>query len=544
LINEKQFPNNTIFISLYCDEAEMANPLGSKSGKHKLMNFYYSILDMPSHFQSSMLNLPLLISVKGEDFKSSSSNSILKFIVDELKELWDKGISFKIDEKVNHVKVCLSQICGDNLGLHALLGFSEGFTANFPCRRCKMHRKDCQTSFQNDTNKLRNRANYEEDCNKNSLSLTGINFKSVLNELPYLHVTENFVFDIMHDVLEGVGPDLLLHVINHCIKQKYFTVNNINYRLDSFNFGRHFKTSKPSQIKASHLKGDNKIGQSASQMLCFLLHFPLLVADSVPDDDENWNLYLLFVEIVTILLSNSITKGGIVYLNSLIEEYCSRYQQNFKKTLKPKHHHLLHYAEAMQKIGPLRQFWSMSFEAKHKFFKTSAHSICNFKNISKSLSYRHQLARAFHLLSVDIFTPCMFEIINYDYVKVNSLPHPTKVAEFFSLEDDSKIKVSDLVVHNGCEYKTGCFVLISFCSKFPVFGKVVSIILENDDCNLCIEEVSGCFNEKFACYSLESTNVVKIIDINTIQFYLPLYSTTSFQLNCREEYIVLPVKYV
>lgn len=43
---------DVIFINLYYDDAEVANPLGSKSGKHKLANFYISIIDLPEHYQS------------------------------------------------------------------------------------------------------------------------------------------------------------------------------------------------------------------------------------------------------------------------------------------------------------------------------------------------------------------------------------------------------------------------------------------------------------------------------------------------------------
>lgn len=507
LFNEKVYPKETVFINLYCDEAEMANPLGSKAGKHKLMNFYSSFLDLPAHFQASISNIPLLASLKSEDFKSSSANNILKFIIDELKELWENGITFTVDGKQHNVKISLSQICGDNLGLHALLGFSEGFTANYPCRRCKMHRTECQISIYADIRKLRNQENYDHDCEVNKLSLTGINFESVANQLPYFHVTDNFVFDIMHDILEGVGPDLLVHLINHCISLKYFGLDKLNYRIESFNYGHHFKTSKPSQIKLLYLKTDNKIGQSASQMLCLLICFPLLVIDCIPSNDDTWNLFLLFLEILNILLATKLTDGGLVYLNSLISEFCMRYQKNFSRTLKPKHHHLLHYVEAMQKIGPLRPFWSMTFESKHKFFKTTAHSICNFKNISKSLAYRHQLARSFNLLSIQEFSPSS-------------------------------------VIHDGCEYRVGCFVLLEYCTKYPKFGKVSSIILENEDCNLCVVEVIGNFNEKLNSYTLGIEGSARIIDINNIQFYLPLYALESFELLRKTEYIVLPIKFV
>lgn len=36
-------------------------------------------------------------------------------------------------------------------------------------------------------------------------SCFGIKHNSILNSLSYLNVSDNFVFDIMHDIVEGVG---------------------------------------------------------------------------------------------------------------------------------------------------------------------------------------------------------------------------------------------------------------------------------------------------------------------------------------------------
>lgn len=129
------------------------------------------------------------------------------------------------------------------------------------------------------------------------------------------------------------------------------------------------------------MKGETLTGQNASQSLCLLLFLPLIIGDLIPYLDKVWEFYLSFIEILNILLSHEISEGGREYLNSLISEFLSQYQIVFGRKLKPKHHHLTHYASAIQAIGPLRNFWAMTFEARHKFFKTAAHVICNFKNI-------------------------------------------------------------------------------------------------------------------------------------------------------------------
>ena len=42
------------------------------------------------------------------------------------------------------------------------------------------------------------------------------------------------------------------------------------------------------------------------------------------------------------------------------------------------------------RCGPLRHMWCMRYEAKHHHFKQLARVIGNFKNIAKTLAYRHQ----------------------------------------------------------------------------------------------------------------------------------------------------------
>ena len=59
---------------------------------------------------------------------------------------------------------------------------------------------------------------------------------------------------------------------------------------------------------------------------------------------------------------------------------------------------MLHYPRAIQKLGPLVQFWAMRFEAKHNFFKRVSHVTCNFRNICKTMAFRHQIVQCYNLL--------------------------------------------------------------------------------------------------------------------------------------------------
>lgn len=47
-------------------------------------------------------------------------------------------------------------------------------------------------------------------------------------------------------------------------------------------------------------------------------------------------------------------------------------------------------------FGPLSKLWCMRFEANHNPFKRLAHVVCNFKNVSKTLAFKHQIQQMYH----------------------------------------------------------------------------------------------------------------------------------------------------
>lgn len=78
---------------------------------------------------------------------------------------------------------------------------------------------------------------------------------------------------------------------------------------------------------------------------------------------------------------------------------------------------MIHYPSSIRKIGPLLHMWSMRFEAKHKLFKDY---LKNFKNITKSLVKKHQMAIAYHWET--------FNLKQYEYGPMKS----------FSLKDENE----------------------------------------------------------------------------------------------------------
>jgi len=83
-------------------------------------------------------------------------------------------------------------------------------------------------------------------------------------------------------------------------------------------------------------------------MLCFVKYFGVVIGDLIPVDNEFWQLYILLREILDIVLSKTLAKGTASLLNHLIYEHNKLYIKLKEDNLKPKFHHLLHYATVFE----------------------------------------------------------------------------------------------------------------------------------------------------------------------------------------------------
>lgn len=182
-------------------------------------------------------------------------------------------------------------------------------------------------------------------------------------------VTAHVVVDVMHDVLKGVAQYELKLLFEYLAKD-FISSESILLRI----YG-------PTRI---NMQG-NGLGLNASQTMCLLKNITLIFGFVVSEENNHWNLLLLLLDIVKIVFSPSITEVMTVYFRFLIEEHHKSFKELYPThNLIPKHHLMIHYPGVIQKIGPLIHVWTMRYEAKHTFFKSS---IKNFKNVTKSASW-------------------------------------------------------------------------------------------------------------------------------------------------------------
>ena len=163
------------------------------------------------------------------------------------------------------------------------------------------------------------------------------------------------------------------------IRQRWFSLKQVNKRIDSFKYFLKDRRDKPCTIPN---KSKRFVG-GAWKIFNFLRLFPLIIEDKIQNiDNEVWQSLLLLTEIVEITCASEIRLSCLSYLDQLICQYLSLKRKLFSLVpLHPKHHFVRHYPYLILEFGPLIKVWTMRFESKRTFFKRAIRYLDNFINV-------------------------------------------------------------------------------------------------------------------------------------------------------------------
>lgn len=142
--------------------------------------------------------------------------------MEEIRCIERDGIPVDIPNFHVAVRFTVIQVVGDNLGLNAILDYTESFTGNYVCQWHKASRDVLRVH------------SHEAALHTADPSKTGLKRDSILNSLSFFLVRVHVAPDIMHDVLEGVGPYEVKLVLNSLIEQKHLTLDKLHYRITNF----------------------------------------------------------------------------------------------------------------------------------------------------------------------------------------------------------------------------------------------------------------------------------------------------------------------
>ncbi|CAB4035128.1 Hypothetical predicted protein, partial [Paramuricea clavata] len=488
----------SIVLHGYFDEFQLTNPLGSKTKTHKLGGFYFILSNLRPCYRSRINSIQLFALCKVPLIKKYGIDKILQPFMDDVKCLEsDHGITVEVDNVKNVFRGSIGPFSSDNLGSHAIGGYTESFNCLRICRFCMATKEDIQTkNLLIDTNvsafpaqpiKTHNQNHgrgHKRHCNlvENNPSFSsvyGVKRDSILNQSKFFHVVDGLDLDPMHDQLEGVLPlELKMLLFKYIQSDKMVTLTTINERIASFDYGLADATNKPSPLKDQVFSSNSaSISQTASQMWCLARMFPLLVGDIVPHGDKNWENFLRLLQIEEIVFAPKLSAELASYLGILVQEYLETFADLYDRTIIPKQHYMVHYPRQILRRGPLVRNWAMRFEAKHSYFKNVAGIVNNFKNIDLSLARRHQALQAYLLQGKpgSLTKP----LLEHGPGRVASEGNISVINRLSSIssQTQSSLSICPWIRFNGTRYAVGCVIVIELEHSEPVFGKVMQIIV-------------------------------------------------------------------
>ncbi len=102
--------SRNIALLLYVDDCEIANPLGSKAGMHKIGIVYCTILNIPPKFRSSLCNCYLVGLYNSGDVNTYGFDPILHPLVEDIEELERDGLHIDTDVFQGRVQIGIAQV--------------------------------------------------------------------------------------------------------------------------------------------------------------------------------------------------------------------------------------------------------------------------------------------------------------------------------------------------------------------------------------------------------------------------------------------------
>lgn len=387
---------------------------------------------------------------------------------------------------------------------------------------------------------LRTRENHNDFLDyslQNSLTnYKGIKFNSIFNELKYFHVCENGLPPcIGHDIFEGVvAYDMFLFAIEF-MSEFSLSVEFINKRLNEFKYSTADSKDKPCEI---NIKNKRLCGH-AIQNWNFLRLFPVIFKDYFDKDSQICKIIVLLHKVVELICAPRITHNQIFYMNDIIEDYLESRKNMFSSVpLRAKHHFMLHYACLTMRFGPLIRLWTMRFESKHSYFRQSAQHGRNFVNITKSLAERHQLLQAY-LATGPIYQELILESVATAFqVYLFDLKVQNCILDSLG-ELHKNALYSEKVLFRGIEYKQNMFIVISRLEKNLIFGKLLFMLIVNNDIYFVIKMLVShlCAQTNLYFINPNQKEEFKCIPNSDILDYYPLHGYMNFSN------IIIPLKH-
>lgn len=494
--------NNAIYLMLYNDEVELANPLGMKKhNKGKLCFFYVVFLNIPVHLRSKLSHIHLLAVGQASYLKSNAAKEkLLSDFLFSLNKLSSDGLLVQTKNGEEVFYGTLLVYTGDALACHNIAGFKESFSKNvkMPCRTCKAQSSEFPFLFSHTQCKLRSeeeiiefnkhfkmcKTDFEKQQLQSQYEMKSDSF--LVDRVPYFSITKDLLYDPMHILFEGVCNREVTLFLKVCIHDKHvFTRNHLNDRLINFKFHH----SVPSSLYPNSFPADLQYTASASSCLNFMLHFPFILYPLVSGYEAVLSEYLdciiLLCQIVQIVVSPVLETATIQYLEEIVSQHHQQYEKCYgAEKVFPKLHMMIHLIEQIKLHGPLRHHWTFRLEGKNAVSK--AKKYFNFKNLPFSVAEFLQMNQSFNMwdnsgklvkrsaYKIGIHTGETF-LLSYNILCMAGYSG-------VSQNDSDSVTVSVIknVILDEVKFKSGDIIVFEECDSFCI-GNIIKIFEWKDE---------------------------------------------------------------
>lgn len=505
----------------FYDDVEVTNPLGSKTKKHKVGLFYFVLANIHPHVRSQLQCIVPFAIAKTKHLKEYGVHKLLKPFVSDVNKLSSPdGCVFAINGTEHRYRGALLAMPGDTLASNFISGFKEGVGFAYrKCRECLATDDEIQKFFIASKCTVRDEEMHSEIVRGLEASSSvsahlsvnyGVNRGTVFADINFFQVTKCFPQDIMHVLIEGVLAKEVQLLIKYCISEKFFSLDQLNQIIFSFDYGYHDLPNKPSPVEL------DRIQQRAGQMLCLSRSLPLLIGQFIPEDDESWICFLTLLSITSILTAFEFSPEDCALLATLIEEHHERFIKVYPDVhLTPKFHYLIHLPDQILRFGPPRAVWCMRFEGKNGFMKELIRH--NFKNVPLTLANQHQLYLCHRLLHRNdhpsppfLYMGDILSKVKYEHVSENIADKLRTLSGINPLP--LHVSKAHGVEIYGISYRIGTVIRLPPKEYEPVFGRITAIYILSDIKYFVVEVfITHVFVPHFYSYHVSLTEDVHVL---------------------------------
>lgn len=516
-----------ISVTLYVDEFEVCNPLGTSRKKHKLCAMYWILSNLPPGQHSSLSSIYLAVLCKSNYIKEYGYGKVLEPLLRDLVVLEEHGVF--VPQIGKNIKGTVQCVAADNLGAHGIAGFVESFSGEYVCRFCTGRFSDFQTKqVLSGEFSLRSKDEHKEHvkhATESGKPCVGVKRPCVLTEnLSHFDVTTGYPPDVLHDLLEGIVPVELAQCLGVLISKQYLSLDTLNKVILSFPYKGEDKTNRP-HVLPQKLLSKKTIGGNAAENWTLIRLLPFMIGDVIPDGEPVWEIILDLKDIVELAVSQIHTEESIGYLQFKISDHRQKYQEAFpNQKLLPKHHFLEHYPHMTRCFGPLVGVWTMRFEGKHSFFKEIAHHTKCFKNVALTLSRKHQMMIAYHLHSSRPQKPGV-EVSSVSRVPVEVLKDDVSFPLLQMYPNMAEVNMANSADCKGINYRKGMIVICGFTAGLPEFGEIIRLCVIQDTLSFIVKMFSAWFREHYRAFELQPcpTGTMSLITHSELAEKCPLH---------------------